>query len=70
MNQSSILHLLQHMMQEYRSIRKNLIWILPILFFVAAAQILEPYVYKQIIDTVTLSSGEAPDLIGGLFPVL
>lgn len=70
MNQSSILRLLRHMTQEYRPIRKNLIWLLPIMFFVAAAQILEPYVYKEIIDMVTRSSDGSPDLVRGLFPVL
>ena len=56
-----ILRLFKEMFLEYKPLWKHFLWILPLAGFTVAAQLVEPYVYKRIIDILTLSSG-APDI--------
>ena len=69
MQKTSIIILLRSMMREYWPLRKNLYWLLPVVVFIAAAQIIEPYIYKQVIDVVT-TSGDTTMVLSGLLKVL
>jgi hypothetical protein len=52
-SQQSIFSLVRSMLMEYRSVYPKIWWIVPATFLVVAAQLIEPYVYKLLVDNLS-----------------
>lgn len=49
------------MVLEYRGVYKKIWWVLPATFFIVAASLIEPYIYKLIVDGLSNQTGNAVD---------
>lgn len=52
-NRGTILSMIWPMMSEYRSVFSKIWWIVPATVLVVLAQLMEPYVYKLLVDSLS-----------------